>query len=265
MQPALFVSHGAPSLVMEPGPSRNFLCELGPKIEQQFGRPRAILCISAHWNSATPLVAATAKPDTIHDFYGFPEALYRLRYEAPGAPELAARSVALLEAAGIKAATDPDRGLDHGAWAPLLLMWPDADIPVAQLSVQPGLDAAHHWAIGRALAPLRREGILVLASGGVVHNLRSLSRGGQGGGTPEWASGFTAWLAEKLAAEDLPALLDWRRAAPHADLAQPTDEHFLPFFVALGAGGDKPKAKRLYAGFDHGSLGMDAYVFPGGA
>lgn len=264
MQPALFISHGAPSLVIETGPAQDFLRRLGPEIERNHGKPEAILCISAHWDSAAPLLSTAPEPETIHDFYGFPDALYRLRYRAPGAPAMAERALGLIGEAGIAAGDDPHRGLDHGAWTPLLLMWPAADIPVAQLSVQTRRDPAHHLALGRALAPLRKDGVLILASGGAVHNLRSLARDGSTSAPPAWASAFTDWLATSLAAEDLDALLDWRFKAPHADLAQPSDEHFLPLFVALGAAGGKLRARRLYQGFDHGSLGMDSYAFGDG-
>jgi 4,5-DOPA dioxygenase extradiol len=159
--PALFVSHGAPTQVVEPGPAREFLVGLREPVE----RPRAILCATAHWTTEAPRLGAAAVPETIHDFSGFPEALYRLRYPAPGDPDLAERATGLLREAGLPTDLDRERGLDHGTWPPLLVAWPEADIPVVQLSVQPARDVAHHLAVGRALAPLREDGVLVLGSG----------------------------------------------------------------------------------------------------
>ena len=161
MPPSVFVSHGPPTMVVDDVAVRGFLGELG----RGLGRPAAVLCVSAHWDTAAPCIGSAARPETIHDFYGFPAELYDLRYPAPGAPELAARTLTLLAEAGIEARLDPGRGLDHGAWEPLMLMYPEADVPVAQLSIQSTAGAAAHLALGRALAPLRRDGVLVLGSG----------------------------------------------------------------------------------------------------
>lgn len=258
--PAVFVSHGAPTLALEENEAVSFLRGLGAGP----GRPRAVLCVSAHWATREPSVSAARRPDTIHDFGGFPEALYRIRYAAPGAPELAARVAELLGGAGLAAHVAPDRGLDHGAWVPLALMYPEADIPVAQLSVQPAAGPAAHFRVGRALAPLRREGVLVLASGSAVHNLSRLSAGEA---APEWAAQFDAWLRQKIDAGARDELLDYRRLAPHANLAHPTEEHLLPLFVAMGAGADEGESRgeSLHRGWTHGSLSMAAYRFGGGA
>jgi 4,5-DOPA dioxygenase extradiol len=254
--PSVFVSHGAPTLAIEQNDTVEFLRELGTEL----GKPEAILCVSAHWNTRVPVVSAAEHPETIHDFGGFPEELYRIRYPAPGAPALAARVAELLDSAGIVHAISPDRGLDHGAWVPLRLMYPEADIPVTQLSVQPQLDPEQHYRLGRVLAPLRSEGVLVLATGSAIHNLSKL---GTGGATPEWARQFDDWLYRTITVGAARELLDYRRLAPYAALAHPTDEHLLPLFVALGAGsgGELPRGKALHRGWTLGSLSMAAYSF----
>ncbi|HEX8721533.1 MAG TPA: class III extradiol ring-cleavage dioxygenase [Pyrinomonadaceae bacterium] len=254
--PAVFVSHGAPTLAVEENDTTEFLRRLGGGL----GRPRAVLCVSAHWNTMTPTVCAAERPETIHDFGGFPEELYRIRYAAPGAPALAARVAGLLDASGLVCAVSRERGLDHGAWVPLRLMYPSADVPVAQLSIQPQQDPAYHLRLGRALAPLRTEGVLVLATGSVTHNLARL---GAGGAPPEWAREFEEWLHGKVTGGAVEDLLDYRRLAPHAQTAHPTDEHLLPLFVALGAGGDADtsRGRSLHRGWTVGSLSMAAYSF----
>ncbi len=252
--PSLFLSHGSPMLVFEDIPARHFIAELGRTLEH----PKAILCISAHWETERPTVSTAAAPETIHDFYGFPEELYRLRYPAPGAPALARRTVELLEEAGVGTAIDADRGLDHGAWNPLLLIYPQADVPVTQLSIQAHLDPAHHAKVGRALQPLRREGVLVLASGGAVHNLRQFHIDREQ--PAPWAVSFDDWLADRVAAADEQALLTYRQQRPDGRLAHPRDEHLLPLFVALGAGGSVA-GHPLHRSFAHGSLSMAAYAW----
>jgi 4,5-DOPA dioxygenase extradiol len=183
-----------------------------------------------------------------------------VRYDAPGSPLLAACAAELLSASGITSELSDERGLDHGAWVPLSLMYPDGDVPVAQLSVQPHAGAEAHFRLGEALAPLRREGVLLLATGGATHNLRRIGRGGQ---APTWAEGFDSWLAEKIASGSYAELFDYRRLAPHAELAHPTDEHLLPLFVAAGAGPGGAAGRRLHAGWTHESLSMAAYAFGG--
>ncbi len=251
--PSLFISHGAPTVAIEPGPAGAFWHALAESLP----RPDAILCISAHWMTREPLLGSAAEPETIHDYYGFPEIMYRLRYPAPGAPRLAARAVELLGEAGIAAAAEPGYGLDHGAWVPLQSFYPDADVPVAQLSVQPYRDARWHHRIGAALAPLRAEKVLVLGSGGATHNLRTLDR--SGGPPPAWAQEFDRWLADALAEGRTEELLDWAARAPHARLAHPSPEHFLPLFVALGAAGPAARGEAIYRGFALGGLSMAAY------
>ena len=259
--PSVFVSHGAPTIALERGPAHAFLRGLG----KDLGRPDAILSISAHWETARPAVSTAVEPATIHDFYGFPEALYRLRYPAPGAPELGDRAAATLAAAGYGCEFDPERGLDHGAWTPLILMYPEADVPVAQLSIQHHLGPAHHLAVGRALSSLRHDGVLVLASGNLTHNLEhALQRLRSGEGAddppPDWARAFDDWVAER-AAGLMHELANYRDVAPFAHLAHPRDEHYLPLMVVAGAGGEGPTGSRLHASFAYASLSMAAFAF----
>jgi 4,5-DOPA dioxygenase extradiol len=253
--PSLFLSHGSPMLAIEDVTFTREWVELGKKM----ARPRSILVISAHWDTDGPMVSGAAKPDTIHDFFGFPPELEHIRYAAPGDPALAQRVSQLLGTAGLTCPIDARRGLDHGAWVPLKWMYPAADIPVVQLSVQSRLGPAHHQAMGRALAPLRGEGVLVLGSGGIVHNLRELDWHRTTPGPLPWAGAFNDWMADRLAAGAEADLIDYRRRAPEASRNQPTEEHFVPLFVALWAGGFP--ARRIELGFDLGSLGMDGYFF----
>jgi 4,5-DOPA dioxygenase extradiol len=250
--PTLFVSHGSPMLILEDLPARAFLATLGSQVP----RPTAIVAVSAHWNTERPAVSTAARPETIHDFYGFPDALYRLHYDAPGAPDLAARVAKMTGAA-----CDPGYGLDHGAWVPAMLGWPDADIPIFQLAVQPYATPAEHIALGRRLAPLREEGVLVLGSGSATHNLRRLKRGAHDQAPEPWAKQFDDWVAEKVEAGDEAALANYRTAAPYAKEAHPTDEHFLPLHVAFGAAGEGAKGKSLHRSFTSGNLSMAAYAF----
>lgn len=253
--PSLFVSHGAPTLALDAG-------ETGAawqSVARELPRPKAVLCVSAHWMTDIPAASLAEHPETIHDFYGFPEPMYAIQYPAPGAPKLAQRAAELVQKAGLPVALDPERGLDHGAWVPLRSMYPDADMPVAQFAVQPRRDARWHYTVGAALAPLREEGVLVLASGGATHNLRDMDR--RGGSTPEWAKAFDEWLAAAIVGGDIETVLDWQQQAPNADRAHPSDEHFLPIFVAMGAGGGA--GERIHAGFTNGSLSMAAFRFGG--
>jgi 4,5-DOPA dioxygenase extradiol len=252
----IFISHGSPMLALTDTPAHHFLAQLG----EQMPRPSAILCVSAHWETPLPTASTAARPETIHDFSGFPEPLYRLRYPAPGAPELARRAAQLLQDASIEAHTDAGHGLDHGAWVPLMLMYPKADISVTQLSVQFPRDAAWHLTVGQALAPLCEEDVLVLGSGSAVHNLRALEFGAGERITP-WAQEFETWLSDAIARGDGAALADYRRQAPHAARAHPRDEHILPLFVAAGAGLGRP-GKLLHRSFEAGNLGMSAWAWP---
>ncbi|MDQ4421598.1 class III extradiol ring-cleavage dioxygenase [Sphingobium sp. DEHP117] len=252
----IFLSHGAPTLPFEDVPARHFLEGLAASID----RPRAILTVSAHWETRLPTVNAVARNATIHDFGGFAPELYQLSYPAPGDPELATRVVELLGDAGLAAATDTARGLDHGAWVPLMIAWPQADIPVVQLSVQRHLGPGHHLEVGRALAPLAHEGVLVVGSGSFTHDLSSW-RGQQGMAEPEWVSDFADWFDRALTEQRTCDLLAYRHLAPNAERNHPTEEHLLPLFVALGAAGTDTKATRLHSSTTYGVLRMDAYAF----
>lgn len=257
--PVIFVSHGAPTLSLEAGETGAAWRQLGERLP----RPSAILVVSAHWETPAPTVSSAVEPETIHDFSGFPAELYELHYFAPGAPALAQAVVDALQQAGIAAQRDETRGLDHGAWVPLRLMFPEADIPVAQLSLQPERDPAWHIALGRALHPLREQGVLIVGSGSITHNLRALFNHPQGEPAPEWVTEFCDWIAEKIEAGDLEALGEYRSRAPHAVQNHPTDEHLLPLFVALGAAHDIRKSQRLNLVMTYGMLAMDMWVFNG--
>ncbi|MBT4932623.1 MAG: dioxygenase [Rhodospirillaceae bacterium] len=251
--PSVFISHGAPTIMLQDCPARVFWRELIENI----GKPTSVLCVSAHWETTVPTLSTAQEPETIHDFYGFPDELYQMSYPAPGAPQLAERAQALLNSAGMDCHLDVSRGLDHGAWIPLKEMLPKADVPVTQLSVQAGLGMAYHMALGRALAPLRHEGVLVLASGGAVHNFSAFRPGGDK--VPDWALRFDDWLTEILIAGDGAALANYRNE--DGALAHPRDEHFLPLGVAFGAGGANARGRALHRGFMDGGVGMSAYAF----
>ncbi len=254
--PVLFISHGAPDLPLRPSVIRDFLIRLG----QQLEKPTAILVISAHWNTTDPIVSAAAQPETIHDFSGFPAALYRLNYPAPGAPLLAQQIDKLLIESGFASEVVTNRGLDHGAWEPLMLMYPAADIPVTQLSIQPRKDPAYHLRLGQAIAPLRSSGVLILASGTATHNLREIGRHDDAL-PPAWVSEFANWLSQTVIAGDRSALIDYQRLAPYAQRNHPTPEHLLPLFVAIGASGEDSKATQLQSGYSYGVLSMAAFSF----
>jgi 4,5-DOPA dioxygenase extradiol len=259
MQPTLFLSHGSPMTALMDSPARHFLATLATALPQ---KPAAILVISAHWEAARPTINAVAHNATIHDFYGFPKPLFEMRYEPPGAPELAARIAGLLRGAGFEPALDTTRGLDHGAWIPLILAYPQADIPVLQISVQPRLGTAHHYALGQALSTLRAENILIIGSGSFTHDLRRF-RGGIPLDTPETldVTEFSDWMDARLASYDVQALLNYRALAPHAADEHPTEEHLLPLYAALGAAGAGAKTTRLHHSVEFGFLRMDSYAF----
>ncbi len=252
--PSLFVSHGSPMFALEPG-------VLGPNLEA-IGRGlddvRAILVVSPHWRTRGVRVTGTAAPDTIHDFGGFPAALYALQYTPPGAPELADEVAERLRATGFDAGVDPGRGLDHGAWVPLRYLAPRADIPVLQVSLPLGIDPAGALRLGQALAPLRERGVLVIGSGSLTHNLYEFRQHVR---DPEYAHAFADWVGEAVARRDVDALVDYRARAPFAGRAHPTEEHYLPLLVALGASRPDEPGVLVRGGMTDAVLSMDSFAF----
>jgi 4,5-DOPA dioxygenase extradiol len=255
--PSLFLSHGAPTLPLTDTPARDFLAELGRLLP----RPKAIVVVSAHWETTRPAVNAVDRNDTIHDFHGFPRPLYDLRYPAPGSPALAHAVDERLRQSGFDCDVDRKRGLDHGAWVPMLLMYPQADIPVLQLSVQPHLGPDHHLRLGHALAPLRDDGVLIVASGSMTHNLSEFRGHGPNDPAPDWVNAFAEWFDAALQAHRIDDLLDYRERAPFARRNHPTEEHLMPLYVAIGAAGREARAERLHASSTYGVLRMDVYAF----
>lgn len=241
--PAIYLGHGAPTLVDD---------EVWPREladwAKRLPRPKAILVVSAHWESAPVTIGATTRVPLVYDFYGFPERYYQATYPAPGAPALAQR-VRQLVGATTPVAEQPHRGLDHGAYVPLTVMYPDADIPVLQISM-PSLSATELLELGKKLAPLRDEGVLIMGSGFMTHGLPFLRDFRPDAPAPSWSSEFDAWAGETLARGDVDALLDYRRRAPGLPYAHPTVDHFVPLFVALGAGIEHPdRAKTVIDGY----------------
>lgn len=253
--PALFVSHGAPTFAIEPGLAGEQLADVGRSLDT----PRAIVVVSPHWMTKNILVTASARPETIHDFGGFARELYAIQYPAPGAPEVAARAVRLLRDAGLSAQLDDDRGLDHGAWVPLLHMYPDANIPVVQVSLPVDADEHSALALGRALAPLADDGVLIIGSGSLTHNLYEFRSGDVK--EAAYAREFSEWVREAVVQGDTERLLGTLQNAPHAARAHPTTEHFLPLLVAAGAVRQVLPATVLDGGIRHGVLAMESYVF----
>jgi 4,5-DOPA dioxygenase extradiol len=244
-------------MALEPGAAGAALSAFTHRIS----RPQAILVISAHWDTTVPTFSAACKPETIHDFYGFPQELYAIRYPVCGAVKWAMEGRALLEEAGFEVAIDPKRGLDHGAWVPLRIMYPDASVPVVAMSLQTSLGPEHHYRMGRALAPLRKAGVLIVASGNLTHNLGHFGLRRGMGVALDYVQEFQGWWRERIEARDVEALLDYRHRAPGGQEAHPTEEHLLPFFVALGAAGDNFESELVHAGIDHEILVMDSYAF----
>jgi len=278
--PAIYVSHGSPMLAIDPGPTGAAFDALGERLRAR--QPKAVLVISAHWIYSTLVVGTRTRQEAWHDFGGFPRELYALRYDAPGAPDVAARVKALVEAAGVEGvcyvAEDADRPLDHGAWMPMRHFFPDADMPVLQLALNPYLSPATQIEIGRALAPLRDEGVIVIGSGSFTHNLQEVFGGGRkaqhGPETEPYVDAFRDWmkdaLDEALATGDTSRIAGYRDNAPFARRAHPTDEHLLPFFVALGAAlgpasatDGQAQVDRIADEVTYGVLAMDTFVFEG--
>lgn len=247
---SIFVSHGAPTLALDDHPARDFLVALGRSLP----KPRAIVVISPHWQTPAFAVKQSDRFTAWHDFGGFPQELYELRYAPPGAPALAARIETLIAGSGLPTALISHPRIDHGVWIPLLLMFPDADVPVVPVSVR-NAGPDEHLKLGRALAGLDDD-VLILGSGGAVHNLHEIYAPGLP--TPGWAACFDEWTRGRVITGDWDALVHYRSLAPEAARAHPTEEHFMPLFVAAGAGGE---ASVLHQSFSYGSLGMAAYGF----
>lgn len=260
--PALFISHGGPNIVTDPSEARDFLTHL-PEI---VGKPKAIVIVSAHFETDGPVVVTDPAPGMIYDFGGFSPELYQMVYPAPGEPELAVRVAHLLADAGLPVRIAPKRGYDHGSWTTMMLAYPQADIPMVQLSIDPNRDAAYHYELGRLLSPLREEGVLLVGSGHITHNLRAVFGAMRGGIAPDPAmtrkvEEFTGWFADAFARDDRDAILHWREKAPHVLENHPTDEHLMPLFFAYGAGGDAAKAERVHASRQFGFFAFDAWKF----
>ena len=254
MLPSLFISHGSPMLALEPGASGPALTRLAAELP----RPKAIVVVSAHWESQDLRVSSNPQPQTWHDFGGFPAALFAVQYPAPGQPELAEQVAQLLRADGLPAQLDDQRPFDHGVWVPLSLIYPQADIPVVQVSLPSRMGPALQTQVGHALSSLRQQGVLLIGSGSITHNLRELDWHAGPESIEPWAKAFRDWMIEKLAANDEAALHDYRRQAPNAVRSHPSDEHLLPLYFARGAGGNFSIA---HQGFTMGALGMDIYRF----
>lgn len=263
--PPVFVSHGSPMIALEPGAAGAFMQRLGPAIDAAFGRPRAILAISAHTAARAPVLLAAPRHEAVYDFGNFDPKLFTLRYDVPGAPTLAERVAGLLGAASIPVHVLPEGGLDHGIWTALRYLYPTADIPVLPLAFVPDQSPAQQFALGEALASLADDGVLVLGTGSITHNLRRAFSGGLRGPRQQTeipqSKAFRDWMNARGAARDWKALLDYRKLAPHAVDMHPTDEHLLPWFVAAGAGGRKDAPLRLHASVEMACIGMDAYAF----
>ncbi len=252
-------------IALEPGAAGAFMKTLGPAIDASFGRPRAVLVASAHTTAREPVVLAGARHEAIYDFGGFDPRLNEMRYDAPGSPELAAQVAGLLKNANISAHLVNQGGLDHGIWTALRYIYPDADIPVVPLAFVANQSPAQQMALGQALGSLRADGVLVLGTGSITHNLRRVFAGGlrASADQPEIVESaeFRGWMQARSAERDWTSLFDYRKLAPHAHDMHPTDEHLLPWFVAAGAGGRDATPQRLHDSVTHGSLAMDAYAF----
>lgn len=257
--PALFVSHGSPMTALMDTPAHRWFKSFAAEMP----KPKAIIVATAHFEEDRPVFTADASPQMIYDFGGFPRPLYEMVYAAPGEPELANKAAHLVHDAGFNTGLVQNRGFDHGTWVPLKLMYPDADIPVVQVSVQHEEGAPHHLALGRALAPLRDEGVLLMGSGSLTHNLWELSRrrSDVDAQALDWVVQFTEWVADKVENGEADEIANYRERAPFAKENHPRDEHFLPLPFAMGAGGEGARGKRVHASYDYGLLAMDAYLF----
>jgi 4,5-DOPA dioxygenase extradiol len=253
--PSLFISHGAPTFATEPGLAGAQLHALG----QALGQPKAIVVVSPHWMTPDVQIIATDQPQTVHDFGGFPRALYDLQYPAPGSRELAVQIQQLFARQGVTAQLDLRRGLDHGAWVPLMHLFPEADVPVVQVSMPFDTDETKAFVLGQILAPLSQEGVLIIGSGSLTHNLYEFRTGEVEEAT--YAKEFSFWVRQTVLLGDMRRLRQTLELAPHAARAHPTTEHFLPLLVAAGAAPSHEPVTVLNGGIRHGVLAMESYVF----
>lgn len=254
--PTLFISHGPPAILKLDCPANRFFQNIASHIP----KPKAIVCISAHWEALFPIVTSAAAPETIHDFSG-PAALFQLKYSAPGSPALAQKIVDLLNKNGFKAKPDPARGLDHGTWVPLLLMYPEHDIPVLQISVETEEDARYHYKLGLSLCSLRDQGVLIISSGGAVHNLDEIHNYSMNSEPPKYVTAFDEWLEYSITHGNLDTLLNYKKEAPQPDRCHPYPaEHFLPLFVSLGTAQGK-HGRQIHKSFLYGTLSMASYLW----
>jgi 4,5-DOPA dioxygenase extradiol len=244
---------------LQPGAAGAAMSALVPHL----GRPRAIVVISPHWETAIPAVGTGIRLETIHDFGGFDPRLYDIQYPATGCPEVAGRVISAIEGAGLPVAADPARGLDHGAWVPLRQMFPGADIPTVPLSIQHHGGPRHAWRVGRAIAPLTGQGILIVASGNITHNLRDWQSAVREGSSqpPAYVREFSDWIEGRLDSGDLESLLDYRSVEPTGSRAHPRDEHLLPLFTAIGAAGPASRPRAFHRGISDHVIAMDGYLF----
>lgn len=261
MLPSLFIAHGAPLLAIEINQYTDFLQSLGETLP----KPKAIVLFSAHWESTTQKVSNVDQFETIYDFGGFPEALYQIKYPAKGDSELTKEITTLFSEQGIPYEVDNSRGLDHGAWVVLKMLYPNADIPVISMSVNPHLKPEDQYKIGKSLSVLREKNILLIGSGGTVHNLRAVRMAGDNGAADQWALDFDQWLEEKLSIWDLESLFNYETLAPAAQYAVPPygKEHFIPLFYAMGAGDLEKKAELLHRSYRYGNLSHSVWQFGG--
>jgi len=255
--PVVFISHGSPMVAVEKDDYTGALRRMGESLPL----PKAIVVVSAHWETAAPVRVTLAEtPETIHDFGGFPEALYQLRYPSPGHPTLAKEILSLLNAGGIPAIGDGERGLDHGAWVPLRHAYPGAEIPVLEVTLPMPRSPSALLLIGQALAPLRRQGVLLMGSGGIVHNLRRVHFADKNAPVEAWAKSFDDWVRSRLESGDVASIVDYKGQAPHGAAAAPTTEHLDPLFVVLGAAGKGAAVQDLYEGIQYGNLSMRSFA-----
>ena len=254
--PTVFISHGPPTLLFENIPAREFLKDLG----KTYRNVDAVLCISAHWMTSKPIVNAVEENDTIHDFYGFPPELYQLEYPASGSPKLAQRTADLINNSGLSCEVDNTRGLDHGAWVPAMLMFPNLEVPILQLSIQQNMNPEAHHELGKAIGSLRHERVLILGSGGAVHPL-GYAPLRPGAKTDQWAYDFDSWLTKSVTQGDYSALIDYSNVAPYPERAHPYPDHYMPIITTMGAAGEGAKGEAIHHSWFWGDMGMGAYEF----